>query len=99
MNDLNETISRQQPTRRRFLQGIAAGGVFAAFGGGARPAKAALAPPSTLRGNEFELVVGESAANFTGRASVATVVNGSLPAPLLRRREGDTVTLRVRNEL
>jgi CopA family copper-resistance protein len=99
MNDPNQIDSRQRPTRRRFLEGIAAGGVLAAVGGGARGATAALAPPGTLQGNEFELVIGEAAANLTGRASVATVVNGSLPAPLLRWREGDTVALRVRNEL
>ena len=98
MNDRNETNSRQ-PTRRRFLQGIAAGGVLAAVGDAARGATTALISPSTLRGNEFELVIGEAAANFTGRESLATVVNGSLPAPLLRWREGDTVALRVRNEL
>jgi CopA family copper-resistance protein len=98
MNDRNETNSRQ-PTRRRFLQGIAAGGVLAAVGGGARHAAAALAPAGTLSGSEFELVIGEAAANFTGRTSLATVVNGSVPAPLLRWREGDTVTLRVRNAL
>ena len=99
MNDPNQIDSRRRPTRRRFLQGIAAGGVLAAVGGGARGATAALAPPGTLQGNEFELVIGEAAANLTGRASVATVVNGSLPAPLLRWREGDTVALSVRNEL
>jgi CopA family copper-resistance protein len=58
-----------------------------------------LAPASPLEGNEFELTIAEAEANFTGRASLATVVNGTLPAPLLHWREGDTVTLRVRNEL
>jgi CopA family copper-resistance protein len=37
--------------------------------------------------------------NLTGRSSLATVVNGMLPGPILRWREGDTLTLRVRNEL
>ncbi len=99
MNDRIKALSRQQPTRRRFLQGIAAGGVLAALGNGARGAGAQLSTPSTLQGNDFDLVVGEAAASFTGRVSRVTVVNGSLPAPLLRWREGDTVTLRVRNEL
>jgi CopA family copper-resistance protein len=94
MND-----ERATPTRRRFLQGIAAGGVVAAFGSPPRRATAALAPPATLAGNEFELTIGEAAANFTGKSSLATVVNGTLPAPLLQWREGDTVTLRVRNDL
>ena len=99
MNDRNEITLCEWPTRRRFLQGVAAGGVLAAFGGGARRATAALAPPSALAGNELELVIGETEASFTGRASLATVVNGSLPAPLLHWREGDTVTLHVRNAL
>jgi CopA family copper-resistance protein len=99
MNDRSEISLGKWPTRRRFLQGIAAGGALAAFGGGARRATAALAPPSTLAGNELELIIGETEANFTGRASLATVVNGSLPAPLLHWREGDTVTLHVRNAL
>jgi CopA family copper-resistance protein len=91
---------RQGPTRRRFLQGIAAGGVLSALGGRLPAAAAAgLAPQGVLRGDEFELTISEAAANFTGRSSVATVVNGSLPAPLLRWREGDAVTLRVRNAL
>src|SRR3546814_16145079 len=37
--------------------------------------------------------------NFTGKRRIATAVNGSVPAPVLRLREGDTVTLRVRNGL
>ncbi|HEY7672965.1 MAG TPA: copper resistance system multicopper oxidase, partial [Gammaproteobacteria bacterium] len=37
--------------------------------------------------------------DFTGTPGVATTVNGSLPAPILRWREGDTVTLRVTNRM
>jgi len=37
--------------------------------------------------------------NFTGTPRMATTVNGSLPAPTLRWREGDTVTIRVKNRL
>ena len=37
--------------------------------------------------------------NFTGRTRTAITVNGSLPAPLLRWREGTTVNLRVSNAL
>jgi CopA family copper-resistance protein len=90
---------RATPTRRRFLQGITAGGVVAAFGFPPRGAAAGLAPHTALEGDEFELTIGEAEANFTGKSSLATVVNGTLPAPLLQWREGDTVTLRVRNEL
>src|SRR6266481_5162319 len=37
--------------------------------------------------------------NFTGRNRVATAINGSIPGPLLRWREGDTVTISVTNRL
>ena len=52
-----------------------------------------------LSGSEFDLDIGATPVNFTGAARIATVVNGSLPAPILRWRQGDTVTLRVRNSL
>jgi len=37
--------------------------------------------------------------NLTGRVTTATSINGQLPAPILRWREGDTVTLAVTNRL
>jgi len=37
--------------------------------------------------------------NFTGSPRMAVTVNGSIPAPTLRWREGDMVTLRVANAL
>jgi len=55
--------------------------------------------PTTLRGNQFELNVGYQPVNFTGKSRMATAVNGSVPAPVLRWREGDRVTLRVKNNL
>jgi len=54
---------------------------------------------AVLSGTEFNLEIGESIVNFTGNPRIATTVNGSLPAPTLRWREGDTVTIRVRNRL
>ena len=84
--------------RRRFVQGLAAGGALAALGGW----RAALAQPARqaaeLRGTEFHLEIGETPVNFTGATRVGTTVNGQIPAPL-RWREGDTVTLHVTNRL
>jgi CopA family copper-resistance protein len=37
--------------------------------------------------------------SFTGAPRIGYTVNGSIPAPILRWREGDTVTLRVANTL
>jgi CopA family copper-resistance protein len=44
-------------------------------------------------------LTGERLVNFTGLPKTAQTVNGSLPAPTLRWKEGDTVTLRVANLL
>lgn len=87
-------------SRRRFVQGLAGGGALAALGGW-RSALAVPAPASAaeLRGTEFHLEIGETPVNFTGAARIGTTVNGQLPAPLLRWREGDTVTLHVTNRL
>jgi CopA family copper-resistance protein len=54
---------------------------------------------AVLSGNHFDLAIDEVAVNFTGRARVATAINGSVPGPVLRWREGDTVTLSVTNRL
>jgi CopA family copper-resistance protein len=87
-------------TRRRFVQGLAAGGVLVGSGGRSF-AQAKLVDPraTVLAGTEFALSIGEGLANFTGRIRPSVVVNGSLPAPTLRMREGDTVSLRVSNTL
>jgi len=55
--------------------------------------------PSVLIGPDFDLTIGETSVNYTGRARVATTVNGQLPGPLLRMRQGDVATIRVTNRL
>lgn len=87
-------------SRRHFVQGLAMGGIFAGLGLNSRALLAAKqSGPQTLRGAEFDLVIGEQSVNFTGTPRIATTINGSLPAPVLRWRVGDTVTLRVANHL
>ncbi|HET6805547.1 MAG TPA: copper resistance system multicopper oxidase [Frateuria sp.] len=87
-------------SRRRFVLGLAAGGMAAGLGL-VRPtrAQAAVQPPGVLAGTDFHLEVGQTLVDFTGRIRPATTVNGSLPGPLLRWKEGTTVTLRVTNRL
>ncbi|HEY9148117.1 MAG TPA: copper resistance system multicopper oxidase, partial [Gammaproteobacteria bacterium] len=86
-------------SRRRFVQGIAAGGALAGLSPAALRAAMQEQGPQTLKGNVFNLTIGEQMVNFTGAATRATTVNGSLPAPVLRMREGDEVTLNVTNLL
>ena len=85
-------------SRRRFVTGLAAGTAVATLGwrdGRAQPA----VPVQGLRGNNFDLSIGYREVNLTGNPRTATVVNGSLPAPVLRWKQGEKVTLRVKNNL
>jgi CopA family copper-resistance protein len=82
-------------SRRRFVQGLAASGALAAFGW---PRFGNAAAP-VLTGTDFDLSIGELPVNFTGRTRIGVAVNGSVPAPTLRWREGTTVELRVSNRL
>ncbi|MEI4522666.1 copper resistance system multicopper oxidase [Pseudomonas sp. CCNWLW23] len=88
-------------TRRTFVKGLATGSLLGGLGLWRTPVWAlnGAAPVNELSGNEFELFIGETPVNFTGSARTAMTINGSLPGPLLRWREGDAVTLRVRNRL
>jgi len=88
-------------SRRTFVKGLAAGGALAALSPwvGASTATAASRGVPVLSGSEFDLVIDEQPVNFTGKPRIATMINGSIPAPTLRWRAGDTVTLRVTNRL
>ena len=93
--------ARPQLSRRRFIQGLAAGGAIASFGAWPQSTRAASAAnrPVVLTGTDFHLDIGETLVNFTGKTRPAVTVNGTLPAPILRWREGTTVNLRVANAL
>ena len=89
-------------SRRRFVTGIAAGSAFFGLGLGSTLSLASPSNrlgPSMLKGNQFDLNIGYQPVNFTGKDRMATAVNGSVPAPILRWREGERVTLRVKNNL
>jgi FtsP/CotA-like multicopper oxidase with cupredoxin domain len=88
------------PARRRFVQGLAVAGVGLASGV-VRPAFATAPMPkaATLQGPAFQLAVREAAVDFTGRARTAVTLNGSVPGPTLRWREGDEVSIAIDNQL
>ncbi len=91
--------------RRRLVQGLTVSGIAAASGLTlfSRPSHAHNLPapmgPQTLSGTEFDLTLSDTPMNLSGRTSSTTSVNGSIPGPTLRWREGTTVTLRVHNHL
>lgn len=88
-------------SRRTFVKGLTAGGLLGGLGLWRSPVWAAPRPGELLElsGTEFDLFIGETPVNLTGSPRTAMTVNGGLPGPLLRWREGDTVTLRVKNRL
>ena len=88
-------------SRRTFVRGLVAGGAAVALG---RLMPRAIAQSQSrgqdvLGGTTFDLSIGETVMNFTGSPKTALAINGSIPGPLLRWRQGDIVTLRVRNQL
>lgn len=106
----NDSSHRNPPvhlSRRRFVLGLAAGSAAAGlalwYPGKARAAdsahKLAAHGHDELRGTRFKLDIGQTPVNITGRKIIATAVNGQIPAPVLRWREGDLITLDVHNRL
>lgn len=87
------------PTRRTFVKGFAAAGTLAGLGLWRPHTWASERNARDLSGQHFELFIGQTAVNITGTLRTALTINDSLPGPVLRWREGDTVTLRVRNRL
>ena len=86
--------------RRRFVQGFA--GITALGSLGLWLPQQSRATPTGMRelaGNRFDLRLGSTPVNFTGRTRLATTVNAGLPGPVLRWKQGSRVTLRVSNGL
>ena len=92
-------------SRRQLLQSLILGGVASALPSttlGAQSntiADAARGTAPVIHGPVVDLVVEQARVNFTGQSRIATTINGSIPAPTLKFREGDEVTIRVTNRL
>ena len=90
--------------RRALLRGAAAGGGALALSG-LLPAWAQTGSPGlrsdlpTLTGPNIDLTIGHSPFTVNGRTATATTINGVLPAPVLRLREGQNARLSVTNTL
>ncbi len=91
-------------SRRRFVQGLVGGGLIASTSSG-RQFVSASEPEiksnraQELRGTVFNLLIEELPVNFTGKLRTGLAINGSIPAPTLRWREGDEVVINVTNKL
>jgi CopA family copper-resistance protein len=88
-------------SRRKFLKRLFNSYILLATLPYLKPVKAqanAQAIP-VLSGTEFDLTIAHTLVNITGTEKHASTINGTLPGPVLHWREGDTVTLRVKNLL
>lgn len=54
---------------------------------------------STLSGHEIALSIGRTPFTVDGRTGQAVTINGTVPAPLIRLREGQNVRIAVTNTL
>jgi len=90
--------------RRLLLRSAVAGGGLAALQG-LMPAWAQTGSPGlrsdlpTLTGPNIDLTIGQTPFTVNGRTATATTINGVLPAPVLRLREGQNARLAVTNTL
>jgi FtsP/CotA-like multicopper oxidase with cupredoxin domain len=87
--------------RRALLKAAAFGGLGLAFPAWARSGSHGVAPPAaeTLSGEDIYLKVGHSPFTVGGRTGHAVTLNGTVPGPLLRLREGQRVRIHVENRL
>lgn len=89
------------PSRRTLLKSAVAIGGFAAMPAWARgmahgPIRKGF---DEVSGRVIDLAVGEGPVSVAGRRGHGFAVNGSIPGPLVRLKEGEPVTLRVANHL
>lgn len=86
--------------RRSLIRGAGALALAKAFPAWAQSGSPGLVPaPGVLSGERIALTVGESHFGTGGRSAHAVTINGTLPAPLIRLKEGQNVRLSVTNRL
>ena len=98
-----EQVKHSKISRRTFVKGtiavaVAASGTLSLGATSNKQLKRAK-ESMDLSGKEFYLTIDKTVVNFTGTPAIATTVNGMYPAPTLRWKEGDEVTIHVTNNL
>ena len=93
-----------QVDRRRFVSAALGGGAAAAaaswFPAWAQPVSQGItAPLPTVSGNDITLRIARQTIRIDGKLSRAIGINGTVPAPLVRLKEGQTAKLTVVNDL
>lgn len=96
---MNQIIDRRSLLRAGAVggAGLACSSLFPAWAQTGSPGLAPQMP--TLSGEDIRLTIGHSPFAVGGRTGHAITVNGVLPAPLIRLREGQNVRIHVENTL
>ena len=100
-------MTNRMISRRLLLKQAGAFGLVAALQGfvpscvGLRRGSRACAgnAASVLSGEAIDLVISERAFSLEGQTGTAMTMNGTVPGPLIRLKEGQEITLRVTNQL
>ena len=108
LSDRLEAAARATLSRRRFLHSTGALGLLAGAeallpsyaratpgGGSAQPLRPRMVDGVAV----YDLMIAETPFEVAGRRTTATTINGTVPGPLLRLREGEETILRVTNRL
>ncbi len=104
MNGYSDLLKTHRFSRRSLLGGMSVGAALASTPSWARGGNIAQDQPirvgfDELRGDVIDLSVGSGRRIVEGRRSMGVAVNGTVPGPLVRLREGQNVRLNVTNQL
>jgi len=87
------------PDRRQILTGATALAAAGALPGWARSQTPGITPAQTLSGEDIALTIDHAPLRINGRAGHGIAINGSVPGPLIRLKEGQNVRIAVTNRL
>lgn len=96
-----KSMNEYKITRRDLLKGMGSLGLLAAFES-LVPANAQTSDIQQIprkAGEPIDLLIADQKINLDGRAGSAMTINGSLPGPILRFKEGEDAVIRVTNNL
>ncbi|WP_374611138.1 copper resistance system multicopper oxidase [Sphingorhabdus sp.] len=104
MNGYSYLLKTLRFSRRSLLGGMSVGAALASAPSWARGGNIAQDQPirvgfDELRGDVIDLSVGSGRRIVEGRRGMGVAVNGTVPGPLVRLREGQNVRLNVTNKL
>ena len=97
---MNELVLGRRALLRAAAVSGAGFGLAQALPAWAQPlSKGLVRPLPTVSGNDIALTIGQVSVEVDGKVSRAIGINGTVPGPLIRLKEGQRVRLRVHNTL